>query len=301
MEPLIIECALNEQASREQNPAVPIAPDEIVRDALEAARAGAAIVHLHARDPHTGAMLHPGTEVYREIFRRIREREPELLLYPTYGSSPTPEQRFSHLVALAADPEVRLDFATIDPGAVNYADLASVVRAGEPRAPRTGEGGELVLSVSHAECRYFFETANRLGFLYSETVRELGHVRHLASYWRAGWIRWPLLLKLVLSENHAWGLPPRAESFAWFTGVLPPGIPHRWMAYVEGEAHTELCRYAVEHGGHVRTGLGDNPVLDGKRLTNAEQVECVVALARLAGRSVATPAEARRLLRSPPG
>jgi len=293
MEPLIIECALNEQATREQNSRVPIAPEQIVRDALEAARAGAAIVHLHAREPRTGELLHPGTECYREIFRAIRQQDPELLLYPTYGFSPTPGERFSHLVALAEDPQVRLDFATIDPGAVNYADQTAAVGRGP---------GDFVLSVSHAECRYFFETANRLDFLYSETVRELGHVRHLVSYWRAGWIRWPLLLKLTMSENHCWGLPPRPESIELFTrAILPPDIPFRWMTYVEGQAHTEMCRHAVLRGGHVRTGLGDNPLLDGKQLSNAEQVERVVEMARAAGRAVATPAEARRILRSRPG
>jgi uncharacterized protein (DUF849 family) len=272
---------------------VPIAPDEIVRDALEAARAGATIVHLHARDARTGEMLHPGTECYREIFRKIRERDRELILYPTYGPSPTPQERFSHLVALAEDPQIKLDFATIDPGAVNYADLGAAVG----RNP-----GEFVLSVGHAECRYFFETANRLGFLYSETVRELGHVRHLVSYWRAGWIRWPLLLKLTMSENHAWGLPAAPASIDMFTrAILPPDIPYRWMTYVEGDVHGEMCRFAVEHGGHVRTGLGDNPLLDGKQLSNAEQVERVVAMAHRAGRAVATPAEARRLLRTRPG
>jgi uncharacterized protein (DUF849 family) len=292
VEPLIIECALNEQATRDQNPNVPIAAEDVVRDALEAARAGAAIVHLHARDPHSGEMLHPGTETYRAIFRGIREGAPDLLLYPTYGPSPTPEERFSHLVALAADPQVRLDFATIDPGAVNYAALDAAV----------GRGPEFVLSVSHAECRWFFETANRLGFLYSQTVRELGHVRHVVAYWRAGWIRWPLLLKLTMSENHAWGVAPRPEAIDLFTRrVIPPDIPYRWMTYSEGEAHIEMCRYAVESGGHVRTGLGDNPVLEGKQLTNAEQVERVVALARRVGRPVATPAQARELLRRAPG
>jgi uncharacterized protein (DUF849 family) len=291
MEPLIIECALNEQATHEQNPRVPIAPDEIVRDALEAARAGAAIVHLHARDARSGEMLHPGTETYREIFRAIRKSAPDLLLYPTYGFSSTPQERFSHLVELASDPEVRLDFATIDPGAVNYADLAGAV----------GRGPEFVLSVTHAECRWFFENANRLGFLYSQTVREIGQVRHLVSYWREGWIRWPLLLKLTMSENHAWGLPPRPESIDLFTrAVLPGDIPYRWMTYVEGEIHTEMCRHAVEHGGHVRTGLGDNPLLGGKQLSNAEQVERVVELARRIGRPIASPAEARRILQQRP-
>ena len=123
MEPLIIECALNEQVTKQQNPGVPIAPDELVEDALAAAEAGASILHFHARDVATGDLLHPGTEFYREVMRGIRRQNADVLLYPTYGASPTPEERFSHLVALSEDPEIRLDFATIDPGAVNYASF----------------------------------------------------------------------------------------------------------------------------------------------------------------------------------
>jgi uncharacterized protein (DUF849 family) len=132
-------------------------------------------------------------------------------------------------------------------------------------------------------------------------VRELGQVRHLVSYWRAGWIRWPLLLKLTMSERHAWGLPPSPEAVEIFTrAILPPDIPFRWMTYVEGEVHIEMCRFAIGRGGHVRTGLGDNPLLEGKQLSNAEQIERVVELARRVGRKVATPAETRHLLRTPP-
>jgi 3-keto-5-aminohexanoate cleavage enzyme len=61
-----------------------------------------------------------------------------------------------------------------------------------------------------------------------------------------------------------------------------------------------MCRHAVAHGGHVRTGLGDNPVLGGKQLSNAEQIAQVVEMAHRIGRSVATPAQARELLRSAP-
>jgi uncharacterized protein (DUF849 family) len=291
VEKLIIECALNEQVERADNPRVPIAPDEVVRDALEAAEAGAAIIHFHARDA-SGAMLHPGTEWYREALRAIRQRAPELLVYPTYGFSATPEERFSHVAALAQDPLVRLDFMTIDPGAVNYAGFD---------AARGELGPEFVLSVGHAECRYFFELARRHRMQFSITVRELGHVRHTATYCRMGWLRPPLLFKLVMSERHAWGVPPSPEAVRLFTRVaLPPDLPCRWMTYVEGEAHTEMCRFAVQSGGHVRTGIGDNALIDGKQLSNAEQVERVVRMAREIGREVATPAEVRRMLSAPP-
>jgi uncharacterized protein (DUF849 family) len=291
VEKLIIECALNEQVSRADNPRVPISPREVVRDALEAAEAGASIIHFHARDA-SGEMLHPGTEWYREAMREIRRGRPDLLFYPTYGFSPTPQERFSHVAALADDPQVRLDFMTIDPGAVNYS-------AWDPA--RRELGPEMVLSVGHAECRYFFELARQRRMQFSITVRELGHVRHALTYCRMGWIRPPLLFKLVSSERHAWGAPPSPEAVRVFThGMLPPDLPYRWMTYVEGEAHTEMCRFAVREGGHVRTGIGDNAQLDGKQLSNAEQVERVVRMAAEIGRAVATPAEVRAMLAQPP-
>src|SRR6056297_2857253 len=101
MEPLIIECSLNEQVTKAQNPYVPIARDELVADALAATAAGASILHFHARDEQTGDLLHPGTGFYRDVMREIRRADPDVLLYPTYGASPTPEERFSHLAALA--------------------------------------------------------------------------------------------------------------------------------------------------------------------------------------------------------
>ncbi|MEE2664921.1 MAG: 3-keto-5-aminohexanoate cleavage protein [Myxococcota bacterium] len=292
MEPLIIECALNEQVTRQQNPSVPIAPDELVADALAAAEAGASIVHFHARDSQTGDLLHPGTEFYRDVMRQIRRECSDLLLYPTYGASPTPQERFSHLVALAEDPEIRLDFATIDPGAVNYADF-------DPEARELG--WDFVLSVSHAEVRYFFDRCAEHGIQYSYTVRELGHVRHVLAYRAMGWVSGPLLFKVTMSANHAWGVAPSPEGLRLLTAaIIPQDVPYRWMTYVEGDRHAELSRHAVEQGGHVRTGVGDNPLFEGELLTNAEQVSRVVEMARAVGREIADPAQTRQLLATPP-
>ena len=292
MEPLIIECSPNEQVTKEQNASVPIAPDEIVADALAAADAGAAIVHFHARDESTGDLLHPGTEFYRQVMREIRVQNPDVLLYPTYGASPTPEERFSHLVALAEDPDVRCDFATIDPGAVNYADFD---------AKRGEIGWDFVLSVSHGECRYFFDVCTSRGIQWSFTVRELGHVRHVLAYRSMGMVPDPLLFKVTMSENHAWGVAPSADGLSMLTDrIIPSDVPYRWMTYVEGECHVELSRHAVENGGHVRTGVGDNPRFDGALLTNVEQITRVVEMANKIGRSVAGPAQTRELLARPP-
>ncbi len=295
MEALIVECSLNEQVTRDENPRVPIAVDEIVADGIAAAAAGAAILHFHARDESTGALLHPGTEVYRRILRGIRRENREVLVYPTYGASPTPTERFAHLAELAADPACGLDFATIDPGAVNYADY-------DPRAKQIG--WDYVLSVTHAEARYFFDLAKRIGLLYSFTVREPGQLRHVLAYRDMGLVRDPLLFKITLSERHLWGLPPSLASLRlWRDGILPADVPHRWMLFVEGGSRdlVQLCRFAVENGGHVRIGIGDSPRHAGRLLTNAEQVAEIVAMARAAGRAVATPAEARAMLARNPG
>jgi len=294
MEELIIECALNEQVAKSENPHVPITVDELVADGVAAAEAGAAILHLHARDPRTGALLHPGTEVYREILRGLRRAKPDVVVYPTYGASPTPAERFAHLALLAEDPECRLDFATIDPGAVNYADY-------DPEAKRIG--WDYVLSVTHAEVAHFFELARKHAIQFSFTVREPGQIRHVLAYRDMGLVRDPLLVKLTLSEKHLWGLPPSVASLRFLTqDVVPAGVAWRWMVFVEGGARCfgQLCRYAVENGGHVRVGIGDAPRWDGRALTNAEQVAEVVAMARAAGRGVATPGAVREMLRRPP-
>lgn len=294
MEPLIIECSLNEQVTKDENPNVPISVDELVADGLAAAEAGAAILHFHARDPRTGDLLHPGLETYREVMRGIRAKNPDVILYPTYGASPTPEERFSHLAALADDPETRLDFATIDPGAVNYADY-------DPEKREIG--WDFVLSVTHTEIRYFFELAREKGIQYSFTVRERGHVRHVLAYREMGLVDDPLFLKVTMSEKHLWGSPPSIEGIHVLTeGLLPPEVPYRWMLFVEGgsQNYFDLCRHAVATGGHVRTGVGDVPLFEGETLTNAQQVEAIVALAQGAGRSVAGPEETRAMLRVAP-
>lgn len=292
MEPLIIEASLNEQVTREQHPGVPIAPKEIVAQALEVAEAGASVVHFHARDQATGDLLHPGTEFYREVMREVRRASPDVLLYPTYGASPSPEERFSHLDALAKDPEIRLDCATIDPGAVNYADYD---------AEKNALGWDFVLSVSHAEAEYFLKLVRGHGIHYSFTCRELGQIRHTLAYRKMGWVDDPLLIKVVMSENHAWGIPPSPEGIRILTeAIIPEDVPYRWMTYVEGSCHAEISRFAVENGGHVRTGVGDNPLFDGEQVSNAEQVRRVVAMARAIGREVADPHETRRLLRTKP-
>ena len=289
MQKLIIEAAINEQASKAENPNVPYSAEECVADAIACADAGAAIIHFHARNDRTGDLLHPGTDVYIEAMRAIRRERPDLMVYPTYGVSPTPEERFAHVKALAEEPSVRLNMATIDPGAVNFGAFdASKGRFRE----------DWTLNVSHAETEYVMRLAREYGFPLSVVCREPGHVRHAIAHYRMGQTPPPLFLKICLNDELSWGMPPSTSAIDAYLSVVPADVPHIWMVYTYGVSHWALNLHAIASGGHVRTGIGDNPVEpDGARLTNAEKVARVVEIARQIGRETATPPEALSIMR----
>ncbi len=281
---LIIEAAINEQSSKADNPHVPYSAQECAEDALRCAAAGAAIVHFHARDPHSGALLSPGTDTYAVAMRLIREERPDLLVYPTY----TMDDRFAHIEALASDPTVRLRCATIDPGAMNFSRFD----------PATGEIiGDKPFVVTHADASRFFAICRRHGLGYSVVVREPGHVRTTVAYHRSGMITGTILFKLNLADDMLFGLPPSPAAVDAYMGLVPSDIPHTWMAYTYGPSHWAMNGHAIGVGAHVRTGLGDHPVEeDGSTPTNADQVRRVAALAAAAGRPLATPTEALAIL-----
>jgi len=288
MDPLIIEAAINEQSSKDDNPNVPYSPEECAEDALRCAEAGAAIVHFHARDPRTGALESPGTETYATAIRLIRAERADLLVYPTYTWADTPEQRFVHIKALAEDPTVRLRSATIDPGAVIFGRF--------DEAGATIEGGPAFV-VLHDEVQYFLSLCDRYAIQYSVVVREPGHVRMAVAYHRAGWMRGTICFKLNLADDMLWGLPPSKAAVDTYMGLVPPDIPFTWIAYTYGPSCWEMTSLAITTGAHVRVGLGDNPVeADGSRPDNAELVRRVVAMAGEHGRAVASPDEAHAIL-----
>lgn len=288
-EKLIIEAAINEQSAKADNPHVPVSAEECAADALAAAAAGAAIVHFHARDPRTGALLSPGTETYAEAMRLIRAERPDLLVYPTYTGGGLPAaERFAFLAELADDPTVRLRSATIDPGATifGFFDEATLVHRGD---------GMFGVTLEHLE--HFLALATEKGIQYSVVVREPGHVRITVAAHRKGWMTGTILFKLNLADHSLWGLPPSEAAVDAYLGVVPDDIPYTYMAYTYGPSHWSMARLAIERGAHVRVGLGDNPVeADGSRPTNAELVHRVVELAAAAGREPATPAEALTVL-----
>ena len=248
---LIIEAAINEQSSKADNPNVPVSAEECAIDALRCAEAGAAIVHFHARDPRTGALLSPGTETYAEAMRLINDERPDLLVYPTYTGGAVAAERFAFLATLADDPAVRLRSATIDPGATNFSFF-------DPATNRIV--GDNSFGVSHEHLAYFLGLCAEKGIQYSVVVREPGHVRITVAAYRMGLIEGTVLFKLNLADHSLWGLPPSEAAVDAYMGIVPDDIPYTYMAYTYGPSHWTMTDLAIRRGAHVRVGLGDNVV-----------------------------------------
>jgi 3-keto-5-aminohexanoate cleavage enzyme len=276
MEPLIIEAAINELASKDDNPNVPYSIDEVVADAVAVARAGAAIVHFHARDAVTGEQRWFDTDFYREAFRRIRA-ECDALLYPTQPGSGM--DKCPHVIALADE---RLDLATVDIFS-HHSNVLDPAR--EDRDPNVD-----VMSALNAR-----------GVPFSIGVREVGHMRKIARYRERGLVSGDLHVKIFLDEDMT-GPVPDARGLLMYLDHVAPGETCHWFTTLykgrrDGSTFRRLTMLAAAMGGHIRTGLGDCPTLDGVgTLKNVEMVQLAVDCAHAAGRDVATAPEARKLL-----
>lgn len=276
MEPLIIEVAINELASKNDNPNVPYSVDDVVTDAIACARAGAAIVHFHARDAISGEQRWFDTQFYRDAFARIGA-ESDALLYPTQPGSGM--DRCPHVIELADEG---LELATVD-----VFSHHSTAFDGENPDPNLA-----VMAALRAR-----------GVVFSMGVREVGHVRKLRRYQERGLLGDDLHLKIFLDEEVV-GPVPNARGLLMFLDHLAPGQRCHWFitlyrGHPDGQCFRALSMLAAAMGGHIRTGLGDMPILDGTATyTNVAMVEMAVELARAAGRRVATAQEARLMLGS---
>ena len=299
---VIIEAALHELVSKSANPHVPYGPEEVAADAAVCAKAGATLVHFHARDPESGEQRWHDDALYTSTVTRMRALgvPADLPWYPTYpGVSPevAVHDSMPHVAVLARD--VGLELAAIDVGSGNLS----------PYQPDTHEflAADGVKRLPHSLFREFTDFCRAHGLRPYLGVYEPGHVRHVAAYLDAGWLDAPLVLKCFFSEHHPYGLPPVARSVEMTAEILATvlaGVEYEWFVQCYGRAIWDLAPAALASGGHVRVGLGDYHPWDWAdtgtdQPTNPELVERAAKLAGDAGRPIATVAETRRRLGLP--
>jgi 3-keto-5-aminohexanoate cleavage enzyme len=268
MDPVIVTAAVvGAEVTRAQSPHVPYTPEEIVTAAVDAWRAGAAVVHLHARWPDG----RPSQEAahFREIIDRIRAAGSDVVVQCSTGGAVgmSVDERLGALVDGA-------EMATLNLGTMNFGDGVFVnARPDIVRIAARLRAARLV-----PECEVY-----DAGML--DTLRWLLGKGHLSQ---------PYHVQLVLGVPG--GMAASERNLRFLVEGLPE--PGPWTAAGVGRAQLELAALALRMGGHVRVGLEDNLHLSKGVLARGshELVERAVALAREAGRAPATPAQARELL-----
>jgi len=288
---VIITCAVTGSADTvAKNPAVPVTPAEIAQSALDAAEAGAAIVHVHVRDPETGKASME-LDHYRETAGRIRQSETDVVLNLTtgygarlspgvddpydYGPGTTftsPARRIAHVGELR--PEIcSLDVATMNSGGIR---------------------DHSVMINSSPHLRYMADAIREIGVVPELEVFDTGHVRQAAHMVETGEVAPPGFFQLCLGIQ--WGAPATAEALTYMKSLLPDGA--HWAAFGISRDQLPIAGLSVLNGGHVRTGLEDNLYLKRGELarSNAALVEQAVALIEMLGCEPATPQEARDIL-----
>ncbi len=270
-DPVMITAAVTGSiASEKHSPHIPLTVDQIVEAAVESWRAGAAIVHLHARD-ETGTPTQ-NAEIYRTLVGRIRERGCEAILNLSTGSAGGRASIEERLACIEVAPEM----ATLDCGSVNLGDdwvfanpFSTFLR---PAATRMRE---LEIAVE-------IETFDS------------GMIRNGLRLIDEGLICGPGFWQLCLGVPG--GAAPDLQTIGYLLSRLPQGA--LWSMLGIGRHQLEVNVLSLLYGGHVRTGLEDNVYYRRGELarSNAQLVERVVRLAQELGRPVASPDEARRTL-----
>ncbi|MGI9031105.1 MAG: 3-keto-5-aminohexanoate cleavage protein [Ilumatobacteraceae bacterium] len=266
---------------------VPITPEQIAASALDAARAGAAVVHVHVRDPDTGVGAR-ATELYAEVVERIRDADVDVVVNLTAGmggdlvlggaESPLPldldgtdmagaTERLDHVRAL------RPEICTLDCGTMNFAS-----------------GGDYVMVNTPGVLRAMAAQVQELGVRPELEVFDTGHLVMVKELIAEGLIDEPALIQLCMGI--AYGAPDDPTTLLSMVNLLPAGTI--FSAFSIGRMQLPYVAMAVLAGGNVRVGLEDNLYTGPRQLaTNADLVARAVKILEGMNVRVQTAAEVR--------
>lgn len=290
---VIITCAVTGSGDTVgKSPHVPVTPEQIANSALEAASAGAAVVHCHVREPKTGKGSR-NVGYYREVMERIRAKNKEVIINLTAGMGGDleigsgeepknwgpgtdlvgPTERLLHVA------ELRPEICTLDCGSLNFGD------------------GTYVLIQTPEQLRAQAKLIQSYGVKPEMEIFDSGNLWFAKQMVKEGLINDPPLFQLCLGIP--WGAPYDTETMAYQKAQLPENAI--WASFGIGRNQFPAVAQAVLLGGHVRVGLEDNLWLEkGVHATNGQLVEKAVKIINLIGTGVATPDEARAILKLKP-
>jgi len=275
---------------------LPVTAAEIAESALGAAEAGAAIVHLHARNPQDGRP-DQSPEAFEPFLRAIKQQS-NAVVNLTTGGSPymTVEERIKP--AAVWKPEV----ASLNMGSMNFGLFPMLKRFKkfkhdwEPAMLESSH--DLVFRNSFKDIRYALETLNRTGARYEFECYDTSHLYNLHYFWTEELVKAPLFIQTVFGLLGGIGPHPEDVMHMKRTADRLFGDNYRWSVLGAGRAQMPIAAMGASMGGNVRVGLEDSLWIGAGKLapSNADQVRLVRKIIEGLGLDIATADEAREIL-----
>jgi uncharacterized protein (DUF849 family) len=278
------------------SPHLPVTADEIAQAAIEAAEEGAAIVHLHARDPRDGRP-DQSPEAFEPFLKVIKQRS-GVVINLTTGGSPYMSVEERIRPAALFKPEI----ASLNMGSMNFGLFPMLQRFKDFKHGWEREmlenSKDLVFRNSFKDIRYALETLNETQTRYEFECYDTSHLYNLHYFWTEGLVQAPLFIQTVFGLLGGIGPHPEDLMHMKRTADRLFGEHYRWSVLGAGKAQMPLAAMAAAMGGNVRVGLEDSLWIGKGRLapSNAAQVRQVRNIIEGLGLQAATPDEAREIL-----
>lgn len=276
-------------------PYLPITQEQIIEEAVKAREAGAAVVHIHARNPQTGQ---PSSDVglMKEIVQGIKERSDVAICITTGGAiGMSLEER------LKAIPALQPELASCNAGSVNFVFSPIADKLPNPKfeweIPFLRNTYDLVFSNTFKSLEGYINTMNENGTLPEFEVYDVGMINNIAYFRSQGVIKQPIYLQFVLGVLG--GMPATIENLMYMVKTAREQLGDvSWSVAAAGKQSLPIAAVALALGGNVRVGLEDNIYLKPGVLakSSAEQVAQVRTIAETLHYEIATPDEARAML-----
>lgn len=278
-----------------QTPYLPITPDEIADEVVRAHAAGAAVAHVHVRDPQTGKPS-PSLDLFREVAAKVKARCDIVLCTTTGGGlGMSLEERIGVVPAL--QPEL----ASFNMGSINFALYPVASRIKEYKfdweKPYLEMTEDFVFTNSFKALKYFCQTMNQYGTKPELEIYDVAMINNAAHLIELGVLKKPIYLQFVLGILG--GIPASTENLLFLYQTARRQIgDFVWSVCAAGRHQMPMCAAALTLGGNVRVGLEDSMYVGKGVLAkgNAEQVEKIVRIIRELSLEPATPNEAREIL-----
>ena len=294
----IISCAVTGGIhTPSMSDALPYTPDDIARQSIEAAEAGAAILHLHARDPETGRPT-PDPAVFMQFLPRIKQATSAVVNITTGGGlGMSLEER------LAAPMQAAPEMCSLNMGSMNFGIFPMAAKERDWKfdweKPYILGTDDFIFRNTFRDIEYILKNlGEKHGTRFEHECYDVGHLYNLAHFVDRGLVKPPFFVQMIFGILGGIGASPENLIFMKETADKLFGDDYQWSVLAAGRHQMPIATQAALMGGNVRVGLEDSLYIGRGKLaeSNAEQVRKISLIIEELGLDIATPEEARATL-----